>query len=407
MRTAALLAVANFGTAFAAVQIYGQCGGGAFSGETECPSGSTCVQHNEWYSQCVPDAQGGNAEEAPVQQEAETSAVVEVPEFTEAAPEAPAETTSLGDDSETSDDSEEEEDNDNEENGDVTSEVVAPTEAPSEGDNGESNEGGDSDAEEPVTTPVADATEAPTEVATEAPTQGSGSGSGSGSGGITRTIPASSGAVSSSTAIPVSGEFDGGMQYYDRSPAVCQDQTETGEDDAMFILEDGATLRNVIIGPGQAEGVHCKGTCTLENVWFEDVCEDAITLKQASGTSYIRGGGAFHASDKVVQFNGRGTVEISDFYVEDYGKLVRACGNCKDNGGPRNVVIDNIAAVDGGVLCGINTNYGDTCTISNSCQDSGKTCDLFEGNSNGDEPTKLSSGPDGTSCKADSFSETC
>jgi hypothetical protein len=120
----------------------------------------------------------------------------------------------------------------------------------------------------------------------------------------------------------------------------------------MFILEDGATLRNVIIGPGQAEGVHCKGTCTLENVWFEDVCEDAITLKQKSGTSIIRGGGAFHASDKVVQFNGRGTVEISDFYVEDYGKLVRACGNCKDNGGPRNVVIENIAAVDGGVLCG-------------------------------------------------------
>lgn len=125
----------------------------------------------------------------------------------------------------------------------------------------------------------------------------------------------------------------------------------------MFILEDGATLRNVIIGPGQAEGVHCKGTCTLENVWFEDVCEDAITLKQESGTSTIRGGGAFHAADKVVQFNGRGTVEISDFYVEDYGKLVRSCGNCKDNGGPRNVVIDNVAAVNGGVLCGSKSHW--------------------------------------------------
>lgn len=40
----------------------------------------------------------------------------------------------------------------------------------------------------------------------------------------------------------------------------CQDQTETGEDDAIFVLEDGATLSNVIIGPGQAEGVHCLGT---------------------------------------------------------------------------------------------------------------------------------------------------
>lgn len=41
---------------------------------------------------------------------------------------------------------------------------------------------------------------------------------------------------------------------------VCQGQTETGEKDAMFILEAGATLSNVIIGASQAEGVHCKGT---------------------------------------------------------------------------------------------------------------------------------------------------
>jgi hypothetical protein len=41
---------------------------------------------------------------------------------------------------------------------------------------------------------------------------------------------------------------------------VCREQVETGEKDAMFILEDGATLANVIIGPNQAEGVHCRGT---------------------------------------------------------------------------------------------------------------------------------------------------
>ncbi|KAI1061988.1 hypothetical protein LB506_009779 [Fusarium annulatum] len=72
----------------------------------------------------------------------------------------------------------------------------------------------------------------------------------------------------------------------------------------MFILEDGATLRNVIIGPDQTEGLDCKGTCTLEDFWLRD---------QKSGTSAICGGGAFHAADKVVQFNGRGTYEISDF----------------------------------------------------------------------------------------------
>lgn len=64
--------------------------------------------------------------------------------------------------------------------------------------------------------------------------------------------------------------------------------------------------RNVIIGADQAEGVHCLGPFNLYNVWFEDVCEDAVTLKQTSGTSNIIGGGAKRASDTVVQHNGGG-----------------------------------------------------------------------------------------------------
>ncbi|KAL2192849.1 polysaccharide lyase family 3 protein [Corynascus similis CBS 632.67] len=227
--------------------------------------------------------------------------------------------------------------------------------------------------------------------------------------GVTTTLPQSSGATATSAPITVGAgqSYDGQMKNFDRSPRVCADQDETGEDDAMFVLEDGATLSNVIIGPNQAEGVHCKGTCTLVNVWFEDVCEDAITLKQSDGTSKIIGGGAFHADDKVVQFNGFGTVQIQDFYVSDYGKVVRSCGNCDNNGGARHVVIDGVVAVDGGILCGINTNYGDTCSISNSCQDDGKSCDLYEGNNNGDEPEKIGSGPDGNSCTVSGLTESC
>jgi hypothetical protein len=101
---------------------------------------------------------------------------------------------------------------------------------------------------------------------------------------VTTTLPASSGSVATNKAIAVSVSFDGGMKKYDRSrkshslremvqdvmvltslPAnVCRGQTETGESSAMFILEPGATLSNVIIGPDQAEGVHCKG------VWYAD-----------------------------------------------------------------------------------------------------------------------------------------
>ncbi|EWC44467.1 hypothetical protein DRE_06735 [Drechslerella stenobrocha 248] len=225
--------------------------------------------------------------------------------------------------------------------------------------------------------------------------------------GLTTVVPASSGSTTLPSARVISGTFDGGMIKYDRNPKVCQGQTETGEKDAMFILEAGATIRNVIIGPNQAEGIHCRGTCTIENVWWLDVCEDALTLKQSSGTSYVSGGGALNAEDKIVQFNGRGTVQVKNFYANSYGKLVRSCGNCSGNGGPRNVVIDNVVARGGGVLCGINTNYGDTCRISNSCQNSGKWCDRYTGNSNGSEPTKIGSGPDGSYCTTSNVRTSC
>lgn len=104
--------------------------------------------------------------------------------------------------------------------------------------------------------------------------------------------------------------FDAGWVKYDRGSGACSGQSEGGEKDTVFVLEDGATLKNVIIGKDQAEGVYCLGSCTLEYVWFEDVCEDAISIK-GDGTANIIGGGAYGASDKVIQHNGCGSVNVS------------------------------------------------------------------------------------------------
>lgn len=105
--------------------------------------------------------------------------------------------------------------------------------------------------------------------------------------------PASSTGLPAAKIIPAGTVFDGKMVRYSRSPDTCQDQTETDEAAAMFIAEDGATIKNVILSKAQAEGIHCRGACTLENVWWEDVCEDAATFKQPAGkTSYVIGGGA-------------------------------------------------------------------------------------------------------------------
>lgn len=99
-----------------------------------------------------------------------------------------------------------------------------------------------------------------------------------------------------------------------------------------------------------------------------------------TGDVLIQGGGAQEAKDKVVQHNGRGTVTIKDFTVVNAGKLYRGCGDCTNNGGPRNVIIQNVKARGVSNLVGINSNYKDVATISGSCGSSvKKVCQEFKG----------------------------
>ncbi|OJD35765.1 pectate lyase [Diplodia corticola] len=195
----------------------------------------------------------------------------------------------------------------------------------------------------------------------------------------TLNIPTRSGSIISLSAPSViSGSKDFGNQEYDRGRS-CDTDADTGSDSAVFVLKNGASISNVIIGKNQLEGIHCEGACTLTNVWFRDVCEDAISVL-GNGNVLIQGGGAQEAQDKVIQHNGRGTVTVKNFTVVNVGKLYRSCGDCTGNGGPRNVVLDGVRT--NGVtsdLVGINSNYGDTATISNSCGKSKKVCQEYKG----------------------------
>ncbi len=174
--------------------------------------------------------------------------------------------------------------------------------------------------------------------------------------------------------------------------------------DPIFKLANGAVLRNVILGSPAADGIHCSGTCTLQNVWWEDVGEDAATFKgtSSSQTMTIDGGGARSASDKVFQHNGPGTMYIRNFEVSNFGKLYRSCGNCSTQH-KRNVVISNVTiTAPGKSLAGINTNYGDTARFSGVTivGDSSRkivVCEKYRGVTSG-EPTKIGSGADGVNC---------
>ncbi|KAI1849644.1 hypothetical protein JX265_007980 [Neoarthrinium moseri] len=224
------------------------------------------------------------------------------------------------------------------------------------------------------------------------------------------SFPKSSGttALAAAKTLAASATFDGGMYQWDRNPSTCNEQAEGGDSDAVFVLQDGAVLSNVIIGPNNGEGVHCLGTCTLNNVWWTNVCEDAATFKgtSTSGVSYVNGGGARGADDKVLQHNGAGTVAVKNFWAQDIGKLYRSCGNC-DSQHARHSTFTNIMVSGADVVAGVNGNYGDTTYIHDSCVKDSSLCWAFKGNANGDEPTKTASGPTGTACTTASIKTSC
>jgi hypothetical protein len=77
----------------------------------------------------------------------------------------------------------------------------------------------------------------------------------------------------------------------------------------------------------------------------------------------------------------------------DFGKLYRACGNCKVSTS-RSVVIKNVKAYNGKVMAGINPNFGGTATITGTCASNVKTiCEEFKGTTPGNEPQSVSKGP--------------
>ena len=217
--------------------------------------------------------------------------------------------------------------------------------------------------------------------------------------------PTPGGSQAVSKTIEVSGTYDGGLKRFYGSGDLGDGGQDEGQD-PIFELKDGAVLKNVVIGSPAADGVHCSGSCTLQNVWWEDVGEDAASFKGTSaGATYtVTGGGARKASDKVFQFNGAGKLNISGFQVADFGKLVRSCGNCSTQYKRTIGVSDVDVTAPGKSLIGINTNYGDTATLRNIRihGDSGKKikpCVRYTGNDNGDEPVETGSGPDGTHCR--------
>ena len=184
------------------------------------------------------------------------------------------------------------------------------------------------------------------------------------------TIPTWPSAVGSPVTISgtkkVSGTYDGKMALHNGNLNDCAkgDQSST---DAIIEVADGGTVKNIVFGTNVGDGIHCLGSCTIDNVWFPYICDDAITMLGGSGkTATITNSGFKGARDKTIQHNGDGsTVVLNNIYVETAGKLYRSCGQGCSSSEKRSATISNVVAIGASQIAGVSTN--DKVTLTNIC----------------------------------------
>jgi hypothetical protein len=156
---------------------------------------------------------------------------------------------------------------------------------------------------------------------------GGSSGSGGSTGGsVTSCSSISDYGVVSSTIVVKNGQtYDGMCRRYRADPDKLGDGSQDEGQDPVFRLENGARLINVVLGAPAADGIHTEGNVTLENITWEDIGEDALTIKE-SGTVVLNGGSAKNGADKVFQINAAATFRVSNFKASNAGKMVRQNG---------------------------------------------------------------------------------
>ncbi len=192
--------------------------------------------------------------------------------------------------------------------------------------------------------------------------------------------------------------YDGGMAVHEGSLEDCS----TGNQDTVAPLIDvanGGTVRNVIMGKNVGDGIHCEGSCTIENVWFPYVCDDAISVL-GSGTVSIKNSGFKNARDKTIQHNGTASVTIDNVYVETAGKLYRSCGEGCSSSSSRTATLSNIVAIGVDQIAGASER--DTVTLKNICMyRSSAVCTVYKPGTSDESTTGVNSSDEGpnSNCK--------
>lgn len=192
----------------------------------------------------------------------------------------------------------------------------------------------------------------------------------------------STGSVTVSQTIVVSGGvYDGGCRTYNPTSALGDGGQGEGQK-PVFRVENGATLKNVIIGNNGADGIHIYGGGTVENVLWKDVGEDALTVKE-SGNVTLRNIEGYKGYDKFLQINASTNLTVENCVVDDMGKFLRQNGgtsftinvtvnNCDISNMKEGVFRTDSSSSTARITNSRLRNYGDLCIGSwRSCTSSG------------------------------------
>lgn len=138
------------------------------------------------------------------------------------------------------------------------------------------------------------------------------------------TVKAASTRTITSTIVVAAGKTYDGKGITIKASGM-GDGSQDEDQDPIFKLMKGASLKNVTIAAPGCDGVHCYGDNNVTNVVWSDVGEDALTVKGA-GYVNVTGGSASKASDKIFQLNKTCTFTIKNFTATTFGKVIRQNG---------------------------------------------------------------------------------
>jgi pectate lyase C len=94
---------------------------------------------------------------------------------------------------------------------------------------------------------------------------------------------------------------------------------------AFFRLNANSTLREVILSAPGVDGCHFYGTGWMRYVTWQDVGEDAWTVK-SGGHTHVDNSSMYKAYDKAGQVNAASTCDLYYTNTDDTGKVIRQLG---------------------------------------------------------------------------------